>query len=190
MSDANFFQGIIEPLEATEPEQPYIPEVSTPGEATFLFKRIRRLKQQMEEYEQIMKAEIARVKDWYKQQCEKAEKEIIPLEIALKQYIKMKRETIPDYNLNTPDGTVHISRTPAKWNWPDDEKLVATLKAAGKLDLIKVAEAPMKADIKRAFTIADGQAVDPDTGEVLDGITITEGEEKMIFRFNKEEKAA
>ncbi|HLR42889.1 MAG TPA: host-nuclease inhibitor Gam family protein, partial [Pseudogracilibacillus sp.] len=60
--------------------------------------------------------------------------------------------------------------------------LVGSLKKAGMNDLIRIKEEPKKSDIKKAVEVVDGKAINKETGEVIEGITITERGEKFVVK--------
>lgn len=54
----------------------------------------------------------------------------------------------------------------------DDAQLVGWLKATGKVQLVKVTEAPAWADLKKTLTVAEnGAVIDTETGEIVEGVT-------------------
>lgn len=57
---------------------------------------------------------------------------------------------------------------------PDDEKLVAWLRAAGREDLIKVEEKAMWGELKKKLEMVGTVAMMPDTGEIIEGIDVVE----------------
>lgn len=56
----------------------------------------------------------------------------------------------------------------------NDEVLVPWLKANGYGDLVKVTESAMWGDLKKKLTFAGGIATLEDTGEIVEGVTVTE----------------
>lgn len=54
----------------------------------------------------------------------------------------------------------------------DDEKLVQYLKDSGQLEFIKTEEKPKWGDFKKQLQIVGASAVDKETGEIVEGITI------------------
>lgn len=57
---------------------------------------------------------------------------------------------------------------------PDDEKLVAWLRAAGREDLIKVETKAMWGELKKQLEMVGTVAMMPDTGEIIEGIDVVE----------------
>lgn len=57
---------------------------------------------------------------------------------------------------------------------PDDKKLVAWLRAAGREDLIKVEAKAMWVELKKQIEMVGTVAMMPDTGEIVEGIDVVE----------------
>jgi hypothetical protein len=81
----------------------------------------------------------------------------------------------------------HVTKTQAKYKLPDaelirkavqptyicdDDVLVAFLKASKRDTFIKVIEKPDWAEYKKAITLVNGQAVDAETGEIVQGVMV------------------
>lgn len=72
-----------------------------------------------------------------------------------------------------PAGTIATRKT-ERWSWPArDADLVATLKAMGRVDLLRIKEEPAKSLIKGEALLKDGAVVL--AGEILDGVTVEVG---------------
>lgn len=173
-------------LEEEDPKQLGDVLVHTPGDASNAMAIISHFKRRIAEAEEIEKAEIARIKAWRKRVEEKWQERLGPYEYGLKVYISERRKQDPKYVLKSPYGSAFIVKQAPTWNWPDDATLVAKLKELGKDALIKVTEVPKKNDIKTVFTVAADKAVDGD-GVVLEGVTVSEGEERLQLRLTAAE---
>lgn len=57
---------------------------------------------------------------------------------------------------------------------PDNEKLLAFLKASGNADMIRTKEEPAWGDYKKRLEIMGGQVIDTETGEIVEGVNIEE----------------
>lgn len=80
-----------------------------------------------------------------------------------------------DKTLKLPAGTLEARKQPDQWDI-DDRALLDWARRNGRADIVR--PRPDEVDrntVKRVFTIADGRALTVD-GEVVDGITVTEGE--------------
>ena len=57
--------------------------------------------------------------------------------------------------------------------------MIETLEKANLTDFIRVKKEPAKTDIKKAFDVVGDKVINPDTGEVIEGITIEAQEDKF-----------
>lgn len=137
------------------------------------FKALAAKKRELAAIEEYRKGELERLEAWYKKESEGLIDDIESLENELKAYYEAMLAENPRVKLSTPYGKV-TKRTSTKWNW-DDEKLLQGLKDKGLTEFVKVEtkEIPMKAEIKKAFTIAGDKVIDPN-GEVFDLADVSE----------------
>lgn len=142
-------------------------------EADKYFRALRMKKRELEEISAYYDAELERLSNWYKEQTQGLADAIESIENALKTMFERMVEENPKAKLSTPYGKV-TKRTSTKWTW-DDEKLLQGLKDKGLTEFVKVEtkESPMKAEIKKAFTIAGDKVIDPN-GEVFDLVEVSE----------------
>jgi phage host-nuclease inhibitor protein Gam len=84
------------------------------------------------------------------------------------------RENDPKAKVSTPYGKISVRKQPAKWNY-EDEKVLEWLKLNGKLALVRIKEEVNKAELKKVFK----NGVDLETGEVIPGIIIEDGYDKI-----------
>ena len=142
-------------------------------EADKYFKALRGKKNELATINAYYDAELERLSNWYKEQIQGLADAIESIENHLKTMYEKMVEENPNSKLSTPYGKV-TKRTSTKWNW-DDEKLLQGLKDKGLTEYVKVEtkEIPMKAEIKKAFTIAGDKVIDPN-GEVFDLADVSE----------------
>jgi hypothetical protein len=57
--------------------------------------------------------------------------------------------------------------------------VIESLKKSGHTDFIKVNEYVDKSNIKKQFTVANGGLFDPETGEMIDGVSVVDREDKL-----------
>lgn len=82
-----------------------------------------------------------------------------------------KTKTTEKYRLLS--GTLTLKKGGIKAE-ADDETLVPWLKANGMGDFVKVKEAAAWSDLKKKLTFVGGVATIEETGEIVEGITVTE----------------
>jgi len=145
--------------------------------ANWAFRKIKALKEKMDESKDLAIAEQARIANWLASQNNKDENTIAFFESLLIGYFQAEREIDAKFKLSTPYGKI-TARKNDKWEYNEDE-LVQSLKNADLTDYIKITESPMKAEIKRAktiFFVTELGTLTTKDGDVIDGVTVLEGE--------------
>lgn len=142
-------------------------------EADKYFRALRGKKDELAIINLYYDAELERLSNWYKEQTQGLAEAIESIENHLKTMFERMIEDNPKAKLSTPYGKV-TKRTNTKWTWNDD-KLLQGLKDKGLTEFVKVEtkESPMKAEIKKAFTVDGGKIIDPN-GEVFDLAEVSE----------------
>lgn len=140
--------------------------------ANWALRKIGQMQKQIEDNNALAVAEIDKIEAWNKQENQKSKDGIDYFQGLLSYYALSKREADPKFkSLKLPNGKIAFRKQQPKWSL-DEEKVIQSLKDANASDLIKVTEKPKLADIKKAFQVKDGKAIDMETGEVVEGITI------------------
>jgi len=184
------FAGIFDESQAPQQQAPQGSpsyQANTPHEAAYLLKQIRDLKLRIEEAEGIMKAEIQRIRNWFQGYSDKCEAQLSPMKEALKAYIQHRRERDPKYVLRKPHGSAFITAGRPKWIWSDEEEICKFLESSGYEELVKVDKKLDKKEIMAKFTVSEGVAVDIESGMVLDGVVISDGENSLSLRLNADD---
>lgn len=117
---------------------------------------------------------------FYKRQQEMTENNNQYLQYLIKNFLDKKREEDPKYKITTAIGTVS-TRKSTSWKY-DDEKLLEFFKKNDMTEFIRIKEEVNKVDFKKAVVVTDSVVVVPETGEVVDGVEVTQ-EEKLSIRF-------
>ena len=149
-------------------------EVTDLRSAGYAMRKVAEIERKEEELKSYANSEKQRIDDWLELESGPLKADKAFFENALTLYYQKLREEDPRAKLSTPYGKV-TSRRSKKYNWGDDDKLIAWLKdheGAGYIR-IKTTEAPAKADIKKDFTVADGLLISPQ-GEVVAGVAVTD----------------
>lgn len=147
-------------------------------QANWALRKIRAFKKQMEENEQLAKAEIERIQEWLQKENEKAQRSIQFFEYLLGEYLAEERKKDPKFRLSTPYGKATFRKQQPKWIY-DDEILLRWLKQNNMQSYIRIKEEVNKADLKKVLKVAGDKAVTED-GEIVEGITIQEQPEKLV----------
>lgn len=130
------------------------------------------------------RAELARIKELADAQIQRIEEKVAAAERRCENGSRFLTSKLAEYFQSVPH---KVTKTKHSYRLlsgslslklgqptmkPDNEKLVEYLKAAGLTDLIKTEEKPAWGDFKKQLQIVGASAVDKDTGEIVEGVTI------------------
>lgn len=153
--------------------------VDDQNKANWALRKIKEMQKEIDEAEEFVQEETRRNNEWLKSIKSNKQADIDHFTNLLMGYAVTLSKDDPKFkSLNLPSGRFGFRKQQPKWEY-DNEKAVESLKRAGLSDFIRVKEEPNKADIKRGFHVTNGQAVNPDTGEIIEGITVTEQEDSF-----------
>ncbi|TFJ92170.1 host-nuclease inhibitor Gam family protein [Lentibacillus salicampi] len=175
-------QEYLEKQEQTEKEAF---TVDTDEKANWALRKIAQYEEQKKANNKLATDEIEKIENWNKEENEKAQQSIDYFQGLLARYAMTKRENDPKFkSQKLPNGRIRFKKKQPKWEY-DDNTVIQSLKDAGMTDYIKVKESPSKSDIKKAFEVIDGQVVDADTGQIIDGITVAEQNEEFEVKVDE-----
>ena len=139
------------------------------NKASWAFREIIEIEKQMQDIEDLAKAELERINNWKKEELKTLEDSKQFFDFNLEQYFREQRELDPKFKLSTPYGKVTARKQQPKWNYEDD-KTIEWLKE-NDISLIRIKEEVNKAELKKKYKIYGNQVVTED-GEVVEGIEI------------------
>lgn len=168
-------------LETQEQTEQEAFTVDTDEKANWALRKVKQYQEQQEQNNALATAEIDKIESWNKEENQKAQDSIDYFQGLLAAYALKKRETDPKFkSMKLPNGAIRFRKQQPAYQYDDDlKKVVSSLKRMDRADLIKVKESPDKTAIKKAFVANKGQLVNPETGEVVDGVNIEEREDKF-----------
>lgn len=150
--------------------------------ANWALRKIKQYQDKQKSNNELAQAEIEKIESWNKQENEKAQQSIDYFQSLLAHYAMKKREEDPKFkSQKLPHGYIGFRKKQPKWNYQDDV-LLETLKKNQLTDFIKVKEQLDKASIKKAFEVVDGKVINPDTGEVIEGVSVEEQGEDFTVK--------
>ena len=150
--------------------------ITDDGCADWALKKIKLEKDEHDRIVALAEQEIARLKDQIERADRRYEQNTTFLTSMLAQFF----ETVPHKKTKTGTESYRllngqlVKKPAAIKLQPDDEKLVAWLRAAGREDLIKVETKAMWGELKKKIEMVGTVAMIPDTGEIVDGIDVVE----------------
>ncbi|GGP17267.1 host-nuclease inhibitor Gam family protein [Oceanobacillus neutriphilus] len=161
-------------------------EVTDDSSANWALRKIKQAQQKQIEANALATEEQDKIEAWYQSEKEKAQRDIDYFQGLLARYAIKKREEDPKFkSQKLPNGRINFVKKQPKYNY-DDKAVVEFLKNNNRTDLIRVKEEPSKSDIKKAFVVNEDKLIDPDTGEVVDGVTIEHLEDEFKVEVDKE----
>lgn len=153
--------------------------VDTDEKANWALRKIKQAQQKQEEINALAVAEIDKIESWNKSEKEKVQRDIDYFQGLLAYYAVKKREEDPKFkSQKLPNGRIKFVKKQPKLNY-DNQAVIEYLKNNERTDLIRVKEEPSKSDIKKAFVINEDKLIDPDTGEVVEGVTVEHLEDEF-----------
>ena len=143
-------------------------EVTDNEIATSIMKRLKYVNMLKEENTAIADKEIQKIKLWQDEVNGELDQKIKYYEEVLLEFFKQQQELNPKYKLDTPYGKL-TKRKSKKWSY-DEEAVIEFLEENMYIEMINIEKSIKKNDIKKAFP----EGIDKSTGQVIDGITISE----------------
>lgn len=147
--------------------------------ADWAINKIARMRADSNRIKALLREKIERYSELLAAETEKGQKETAYLELKLKEYFdsvpeekKKSTKTLTKYRLASGE---LVAKQKADKYTVDDEKLVVWLEAAGYEDFVKVEKKAKWGELKKQLTNNAGTLVLPDTGEVVDGVTVEAG---------------
>jgi hypothetical protein len=141
------------------------------GSATWAMSRYAEYQAKKAQVQAIANEEIKKhqdlVNDWLKSELTKIDGSLDYFNFLLTDYYMEQKSVNPKFKLSTPYGSF-VSKTLNKWTY--DEQILMPYLKANAPDCIRIKEELDKTAIKAKY--ANG--IDAETGEVIEGITITE----------------
>ena len=143
-------------------------EVTDNEIATSIMKRLKYVNMLKEENTAIAEKEIQKIRAWEDEVNSDLDQKVKYYEEVLIEFYKKQQELNPKYKLDTPYGKI-TKRKSKKWSY-DEEAIIEFLEENMYIDMINIEKSIKKNDIKKAFP----EGIDTSSGQVIDGITITE----------------
>ena len=148
--------------------------------ADWALRKIREHEAHIVEVEAFAEERIHEIQAWAESATKSARNAIEHLTGLLEVYHRQLHAENPQLKtIKLPAGEIQLRKQPPKY-LRDDARLLAWLKA-NRPEFIRVTEAPDWGAVKKAFVAHDGLLVDPDTGEVVDGVAVEESAEPAFY---------
>ncbi len=159
--------------------------INDESKADWALKKIAEADNEIEKLERFAEAQMRQIETWLAKQTDKHLQTKEYMQSLLGEYVNMKREEDSKFkSITLPSGNVGLRANQKKWIYKDDVVLKA-LEQAKLDDFIKTEKKLNKQQIKKAFEVSDDKVINPDTGEVIEGIEIVDQGESLNVRLNK-----
>lgn len=146
-------------------------------QVNWALRKIKQLQDEKEKNVSLANAEIEKIEEWLNSMNDQVQQSIDYFQSLLAEYALKQRKNDPEFkSLKLPNGRIGFRKQQPKWEY-DNTKLVESLKASERTDLIRIKEEPDKSAIKKAFQVVDDKVVDTETGQVIEGITVEQRED-------------
>jgi phage host-nuclease inhibitor protein Gam len=153
--------------------------IDSEEKVNWVLRKIKSLQDRKQANIQLAEAEISKIDAWLEGVNEQLDNDLEHFRSLLVAYADKQRAENPKFkSLKLPNGKISFRKQQTKWSY-DDTALLASLKQLGYTDLIRTKEETNKAEIKKRFQIADGKVVDPETGELVEGISVEERPDEL-----------
>ena len=159
--------------------------IDSEEKADWALRKIKEAENEIEKAEYFAETQIRQIENWRIKQTDKHYESIEYFQSLLAEYLQNKRKEDPKLkSITLPTGNVGFRKRQPKWVYNDDVLLKA-LENENMNDLIRVKKELNKKAIKKEFKVVDGNVINPETGQVIEGIQIVEQGESLNVRLNK-----
>ena len=175
--DVLFEMELQEAVEVSETQERF--KIDNLEAANWAFRKLAAIERKKKEVQELAQKEIERIKTWEQQEISSLNNSKEFFEGLLTEYFAREREKDPKFKISTPYGKVSARKQQPKWHY-DDEKLVNWLLQNDK-ELVRTKYEPDKNGIKKKYKVVGTNVVTED-GEIVEGITIEERQEKINIK--------
>lgn len=178
--DKSLNEFIAEAVEADTENTRFL--IDNDQSADWALSKIKELENELSKIECFAEKQINNIKHWQAKQSEKHENSISYFQGLITEYAFKQRKENPEFkSTKLPSGRFGFRKSQPRWDY-DDDTVVKALESNGLNEFVNVKKAPVKAEIKKVFVVNNGQVVNPETGEVLEGVTVVEREDSFSVK--------
>ncbi len=170
--DEYLAQSVEEPAETNTEEKDRF-RIETREQAIWAMRKITAIERVREDARAASRAETERIKAWLEEEEKQADRARDYLDFLLEEYHRGMMAKGGQKTIKLPHGELQLrARQP---EYQKDEALLKTWTRENRPELLVPQEPKLNwTDLKKKITVAGGQAVDKETGEVVTGITVIE----------------
>jgi hypothetical protein len=147
----------------------------TLDQAIWASERLAELKHKQDEIQATAEVRIARLKEWATSEAGKLDNSINYFTVLLAHYMAEQNAANPKTkSVTLPDAVLKLRKQPDQYD-REDAVLMPWVTVYAQ-DMVKVSTSVDWASLKKHIAVmADGTAIYKDTGDVIPGVTVTEG---------------
>lgn len=166
----------IENMESEERQSFKVHDIDS---ANWCFRKLSALAKSKTDFEVLAEHEHKRIDAWLKRECESIKNTTEFFEKCIEDYLVEQKALDPKFKISTPYGKASTRKQQPKFTY-DDEKVLSSLKQLGLYEYVRTKEEVNKAELKKNINIIGNVATNAH-GEVIEGITIEEQEDKIVI---------
>lgn len=160
-------------------------KVTDTNSANWVFRKLKAIDKKIAETNDLFESEKMRIESWRDKQNKAHANNREFLLGLITAYVIEEKNKNPEFKLSTPYGSAYVKKSPDKWTY-DEVELKKWLKD-NKPEFIVTVENVDKKGLKEHYkTIAGGKVIDLDTGLIVDGIEVVEGENAVVTKISDE----
>jgi hypothetical protein len=144
--------------------------VADESEALWAVRKLRRLTDDLESKRAEAAQERERIDEWLQDAERSLDRQISFFESLLVEYHQARFVADGEKSIKLPGATLKSTAGQPTWEF-EDETFIAWATDAHP-ELVRTKQEVNKAEAKKVLTLNEGKAVDPDTGEVVAGVTV------------------
>jgi hypothetical protein len=157
--------------QATDVKAPF--EIKDDKAADWALRKIREAEARIEQVQRFADERKAEIDAWAETATEREAHTITFFTGLLKAYhFKLHQDNPRIKTIKLPAGELQLRKSQPQYS-RDDDKLTAWLKAH-RPEFVRIKESPDWAEAKKALAVAGRHLVDPETGEIVDGVEVYE----------------
>lgn len=157
-------------------------KIENKEQLNWALRKLAALNEKETEVDELADKELYRIKSWHEKEIGSINSSKSFFESLISAYAINRRETDPKFkSVKTPYGKIGFKKQQPEYVY-NDEDLLPFLEDVGYSDLFKIKKEPIKTEIKKQFKLHDNSLIDPETGEIIPGITINYREDKLDIK--------
>ncbi|SDM26962.1 host-nuclease inhibitor Gam family protein [Halarsenatibacter silvermanii] len=173
----------VKPAEEREEKSGFV--IDNDEKASWALRKVRDMKRKQKANEELAQAQIEKIKEdiqeiksWLDDENSKIQNNIDFMKEKLENYAHRLRDEDPDLKTyNLPFGALKFRKQRPKWKY-DEDKLLDFVENNFE-DALKIKKKVSKRELKKQAEVTGNKAVIEDTGEVIEGVTVTHPPEKF-----------